>query len=118
MKLTQKQIVMLGAAGMLIIIVGILVVLNTRHANNTQQVKLNVWGTENAAKFENLSNTYPYGQVTYTQIDPNNYRSQLLSALAAGSGPDVFEIGNRELPIWKSVIAPMPAALAATFGPA
>jgi multiple sugar transport system substrate-binding protein len=39
----------------------------------------------------------------------------LLSAFAAGTGPDVFEIPNRDLAQWQSVAAPIPATLATTF---
>ena len=38
-------------------------------------------------------------------------------AFAEGNGPDVFEIGNRSLPKWQSVLAQLPAAYASQFGP-
>lgn len=115
MKFTQKQIVILAGAGLLIVVFGIVIILNTRHTSTTQQTKLSVWGTEDIATFNNLVGKY--GEVSYTQVDPGNYQSRLLSAFAAGSGPDVFEIGNRELPKWKSALAPMPATLTASYGP-
>ena len=46
---------------------------------------------------------------------PAQYQTKLLAALAAGTGPDIFEIPNRDLPQWTSVAAPIPAALVTTF---
>ena len=54
-------------------------------------------------------------QISYTQIDPSEYQNKLLAAFAAGTGPDIFEIGNRDLPQWASVATPVPATLATTF---
>jgi multiple sugar transport system substrate-binding protein len=47
-------------------------------------------------------------KIKYVQIDPAQYRTKLLAALAAGTGPDIFEIGSRELPQWQSVLYPLP----------
>jgi ABC-type glycerol-3-phosphate transport system substrate-binding protein len=117
-KLSQRQIIILGAGAVLVIVVVLLIFLNTRpNQNNKVQVKLTVWGTEDKGTFGPIASSFPSAQVNYVQIDSKNYTNQLLSALAAGSGPDVFEIGNRELPRWKSVIAPLPAAYAPQFGP-
>jgi ABC-type glycerol-3-phosphate transport system substrate-binding protein len=116
-KLSQRQIVIMGGGVVLVIVLLIIIFLNLRPSNNVAtQTKLTVWGTESQTTFGPFVVGYPSGQVVYTQIDPANYGTQLLSALAAGTGPDVFEISNRELPKWKSVLAPMPAALSQTFG--
>src|SRR6185312_9057339 len=53
--------------------------------------------------------------IKYTQIDPADYDTKLLSALAAGTGPDIFQIGNHEMPKWRSVLAPVPATAAYTL---
>ena len=104
--------------GAIVVVVGVLVLifLNIRpKPANTAVAKLMVWGTEDQNTFAPLLSSYPYATVTYTQIDPANYQSQLVSALAAGDGPDVFEIGNRALPQWQSILAPLPAAYATEF---
>jgi ABC-type glycerol-3-phosphate transport system substrate-binding protein len=116
-KLSQRQLIILGAGIVLVIVVFVLIFLNTRPKPNTAAaVKLAVWGTEDAGAFAPIAALYPYATVTYTQVDPTKYQSQLLAALAAGTGPDVFEIGDRELPKWISVLAPMPATYAQSFG--
>ena len=49
-------------------------------------------------------------------MDPATFDAQTLSALAGGTGPDVFEIGDHALARWQSTLAPMPASLAAQYG--
>ena len=90
----------------LVIGLGVLLYLNLRPTTNNGPVAtLTVWGTEDANAIGALAATYPYAKVSYMQVDPANYQSKLLSALAAGTGPDVFEIGDREVPKWKQVIS-------------
>jgi multiple sugar transport system substrate-binding protein len=76
-----------------------------------------MWGTDDAVAMGGLAAAYgafrPGVTVTYTQVDPADYDAKLLKALAAGTGPDVFEIGNRAMPRWQSVLAPLPTS---TFG--
>ena len=115
-KFSKKQVIIILGAVVLVIVVLFALYFGLRpKAQNAQAVKLNVWGVEDSQVFGTLVSTYPYGQVKYTQVDPANYEAQLLSALAAGTGPDVFEIGNRDLAKWKAVLAPFPTS-SATFG--
>ncbi len=116
--LSKRQLIIVGGGVALVVIIVVVIFLSMRpKANTSTQAKLTVWGTEDAVTFNDVLGTYAGAKITYTQIDPSNYQQSLLSALAAGTGPDVFEIGNRALPQWKSVLAPMPATLAAQFGP-
>jgi ABC-type glycerol-3-phosphate transport system substrate-binding protein len=116
-KFSKRQaIIIFGGLG-LVIVVFVVIFLNLRKpANSGPAIKLTVWGTEDQQAFAPVAASYPYGTVTYKQVNAADYRSELLSALAAGTGPDVFEIGNRSLPKWLSVITPLPAAYAAEFG--
>jgi multiple sugar transport system substrate-binding protein len=117
LKISQKQVVIIGAGIGLVLVILILVFFNARQkANTTPPAKLTVWGTEDTASLGNLVIAYPYAQAHYVQVDPANYEAQLLSALAAGVGPDVFEISNRALPKWKSVLVPLQPPLSAQFG--
>ena len=120
MKFTQKQIVIIGGAVLLLVVIGVAIWFSIRPASQSQKVTLTVWGTDPKSVFDDLAagyKTYTSSLVTvnYTQSDPANYSGQLLKALAAGTGPDVFEIGNRQLPQWTSVTAPIPASLAPSF---
>ena len=118
LKFSQRQLIIIGAGVVFVVVIIAAVILNTRpKQSNGPAAKLSVWGTEPAESFSPIATAYPYATVKYTHIDPANYQSQLLAALAAGAGPDVFEIGNRQLPKWRAVLAPMPATYAQTFGP-
>jgi multiple sugar transport system substrate-binding protein len=118
---TQKQIMIMGGAALVVIIALFVVILNLRTKSTSQQsVTLNIWGTDSEKAFGDLANTLngpgsTGAQIKYTQIDSADYQSKLLSALAAGTGPDIFEIGNHDLGEWQNVIAPVPATLATTF---
>ena len=117
MKFTQRQILIVG--GVIVVIVGIFYLLSVSGTKKpTGPVEtLTVWGTESAATMGDLIADYeaarPNVTVTYKQIDQTDYQSQVLLALSAGDGPDIFEISNRELPVWQSTLAPMPTS---TFG--
>lgn len=109
---------MLVGAVVIVIVVAVVLILNLRPTGSAAVAsKLSVWGIEDKKTFYAVATAYPYATVTYTQLDPSTYDQQVLSALAAGTGPDVFEIGDRAVPQWQSVITPMPAALEAQFGP-
>jgi multiple sugar transport system substrate-binding protein len=123
MKFTQKQIIILGGGVVLIIIVGFLISLGIRPASSqAQKITLTIWGTDPASVFNDMATAYktedPGATIIYTQIDPSIYQNKLLSALAAGTGPDIFELGNRELPKWQSVLAPIPPTLTSQFNSA
>jgi ABC-type glycerol-3-phosphate transport system substrate-binding protein len=115
-KLSQKQLIIIGGGVVLVIAIFILVFLNFRlKANTSTQTKLIIWGTEAPGGVMALASAYPYGKVSYVQVDSASYHAQLLAALAAGTGPDVFEINNRDLPQWKPVLSPFPTSSTA-FG--
>jgi ABC-type glycerol-3-phosphate transport system substrate-binding protein len=117
MKFSQKQLIMLAGGGVLAIVIIVVLILNVRPTGKAATAaKLSAWGIEDKKTFYSVVSAYPYATVSYTQLDPANYNSQVLSALAAGTGPDIFEIDDRSVPKWESVIAPMPAAVEAQFG--
>jgi multiple sugar transport system substrate-binding protein len=120
--LTQKQIIIIGGAVVIVLIGAVIFFLNIRSTPPGQgAVNLTIWGTDDSRAFNDLIQAYAgpgsgtQSQIKYVQIDPAQYQSKLLAALAAGTGPDIFEIGNRDLSQWTSVTAPIPATLATTF---
>jgi multiple sugar transport system substrate-binding protein len=119
--LTQKQILIIAGGALVVVILAVIVFLSFKTpAASTQQSSLNIWGTDPANVMNDLITPYiPKGssnvQIIYKQINPANYQATLLSALAAGTGPDIFEISNRELPQWQNVLAPLPATFATEF---
>jgi ABC-type glycerol-3-phosphate transport system substrate-binding protein len=120
--LTQKQIIIIAAV-VLIVIGGLVIfMLNIRkNAGGTGTLNVTIWGTDAPKAFNDLISSYAgpgsgtSATIKYTQIPAANYHETLLSAIAAGTGPDIFEIGNRDLAQWKSVLTPIPSADATTF---
>jgi multiple sugar transport system substrate-binding protein len=120
MKFTQKQGIIVFGGILFIAIVGVAFYLGARPSSQGQKITLTVWGTDPKNIFDDLAGAYKNSagvQITlnYTQIDPTDYDSKLLDAFAAGTAPDVFEIGNRDLPKWLSLAAPMPATLVPAY---
>ena len=108
---SKKQVTIIIGGVVLVIVVFVLIFFGLRPKTNTgPAVTLTVWGTENSSALGSIFASYPYGKVNYVEVDAANYAGRLLSALAAGTGPDVFEINNRDLPKWKSVIVPLPTS--------
>lgn len=120
MHLTQKQVVMLIAAVVVVLVLGTVIYFVTKKPTVGPAVTLNVWGTDDATAMNDLGAAYtglrPNVTVKYTQIDAADYETKLYQAFAAGDGPDVFEIGDHDLPRWESALAPLPTSTyAATF---
>ncbi len=119
---TQKQIIIIGGAVFLVLIGAVVFFLNIRSTPAGQgAVTLTIWGTDDSRAFNDLISKYTgpgsgtQSKISYVQIDPAQYRTKLLAALAAGTGPDIFEVSNRDLSQWMNVLAPVPATLATTF---
>lgn len=111
--LSQRQLIIIGAVLLLTIAVVVLVRANLREQQNIQAVTLTVWGTEPRRAFDTLFRSYTESlrtnvTIRYEQIDTEEYESSLLRAFAAGEGPDVFMIGNRDLPKQKDLLSPAP----------
>ena len=114
-KFTQKQII-IAAVGAVCVLGILFLLFSGGGSKKTPQPKitLTVWGTDSHKVFGDLISSYDQyrtnATVKYVPLDPSDYESKVLAALAAGNGPDVFEIGNRDLPKWQSVLAPMPTS--------
>ena len=114
-KFTQKQIIIVAVGA--VCILGILFFLFSGGGSKPitqQKITLTVWGTDSQKVFGDLISSYDQyrtsATVKYVPMDPADYESRVLAALAAGNGPDVFEIGNRDLPKWQSALASMPTS--------
>lgn len=63
-------------------------------------VNLEIWGVfDDSDALENLFSQYreldPYvREITYRKLSPDTYKTDLLNALAAGTGPDIFMMRN------------------------
>jgi multiple sugar transport system substrate-binding protein len=89
-------------------------------SSNTSQpqykIALEVWGFDDgdvfSEPFQNYSKINPaIKSISYKKqtINVVNYKEELIDALAAGKGPDIFLIHNTWLPVFKDKIAEAPA---------
>ncbi|MDD3679753.1 MAG: extracellular solute-binding protein, partial [Candidatus Shapirobacteria bacterium] len=60
---------------------------------------------------EEFEKENPKIKINYTQQNVVDYRKRLQSALASGSGPDIFRIHNTWLPMFINDLAPVPTDL-------
>src|SRR3990167_10086085 len=63
---------------------------------------VSVWGTIDREVFDSMlmelrATDDSLKEVTYTQINPQNYATTLVNAMASGSGPDLFLITQEEI---------------------
>ncbi len=121
-KLTQRQIIIIAIVALVVIAGLAIFILNLRSSTSGYSAQnLTIWGTDDPKAFNDMIAKYTgpgsgtQTSIKYTQISAANYQNQVLSAIAAGNGPDVFEIGNRDLPQWKNVLLPVPTNFASTF---
>ena len=100
-KLSGFQIALLSIFGACAVAGVLIFAIATGSAKSSSVGPVVIWGTVDGPTFtsmiQNAANTYPaLSQSTYIQKDPTTYASDLTKALAAGSGPDLFLIGQDE----------------------
>lgn len=76
-------------------------------------INLTIWQPFDEAKdWQPLYQAYQrdHKNITFTfkYIDPANYETDLINALAAGTGPDIVSLPNTAIPQFQSVLVPMP----------
>ncbi len=100
MNLSQKQIVIIGTACFLVVVVTALVFFNMQPSKNAP-VQLTVWGFDKSDAGGGLATAYsqfrPNVKINYVEVSRNDYENTLLGALASGQGPDIFPVHNRGL---------------------
>ena len=78
------------------------------------KISLTMWGTvdtsQNMQQFiTDFQKKYPNVKIQYTEKDYDTYESDLINALADGTGPDIYTIHNDWLPKYEDKLAPAPA---------
>ena len=85
-------------------------------SGSAYSVSLEVWGPfDDSTAFSDIITQYekvnPFiKEIKYKKFSPDTYKSELLDALAAGNGPDIFLINNSWLPSFENKLAPAPIA--------
>lgn len=116
----------IATAGIIIVVIItiILLIWMAFPSRDSYSVELEMWGPiDDSRLYENLSREYreanPFmRRVTYRKFLVDEYKEDLLDALAAGNGPDIFLIRNTWVPEFQDKIVPAPAELVneATIG--
>lgn len=104
-------------AGGLLFVVVIIVVVLVLGGGSTQpeRVVLEFWGTfDDRNDFNQVIDNYkrinPTVDIVYRQFSFEDYERNLISAMAAGSGPDIWMMHNTWLPKHKNKITPLPSS--------
>ena len=119
----------LGPLKILLIIVGFLLLVGAGYYwwqnKNTplapgQETTITYWGlwepeSVMTGLIEEFEKENPKIKVNYVQQNIIDYRQRLQSALASGSGPDIFRIHNTWLPMFVNDLAPVPDELASSL---
>lgn len=114
--LTRNRIIILGIAA-LILVFFILVFLGLipglrLGTQRAPQLTLTVWGVFDTNRaWDTIAIEYrklrPNVEIRYKEMNPETYEADLLDALAAGNGPDVFMFHNTWLPKHINKITPL-----------
>lgn len=80
---------------------------------STKQVSLTMWGVYDTKDvweplFSAFAAQYPNIAITYKQIPYDDYENELINALAAQEGPNIFFIHHTWLPKFQDKATPMP----------
>ncbi len=88
-----------------------------KEATYNYRINLEMWGTfDSSDVYEKYFGSYrevnPFmGDIKYRKLDVDNYKKDLIDALASGKGPDIFFIRNSWLPSFKDKIEPAPVGI-------
>lgn len=101
--ISKKQLLFIGGALLGLVVVGFLFVFSIKDDQKVERVSLEVWGTEDNDSFEKAARAYMDKKtnvsVDYKEISEASFESRLMTALAAGKGPDIFFVESHSLPV-------------------
>lgn len=119
MSLTRNQIIIVGAGALVVLFLvllftGVIPGLRQTTTKNLPKVNISAWGVfDTTSVFANAIARYQQAhqnvRITYTQMNEMTYEKDLVNALAAGQGPDIFMFQNSWLPKHYNKITPLPA---------
>lgn len=83
--------------------------------SQSQPFTLEIWGTGDPSElWQEIANTYresqPGATITYQAKDPERYETELVNALASGTGPDIFFLPDEWIEKHRDKIRPLPDA--------
>lgn len=63
---------------------------------------------------ESFTATYPYIEIEFKKLEPDEYENELISGWAKGEGPDIFSVPNTKVNKFADYITPLPASVTVT----
>lgn len=101
--MTRNQIILIGVGVLIVVALVVLLLIGARRPGKELSGDLTVWGVfDPAFAFDKVISSYrelhPKVNIAYRELDPNTYEQDLINALAAGRGPDIFMFHNSWLP--------------------
>ena len=108
----RSRIIIIGAAGLVILFLALLflgVIPGLKKSDPAKTaIKLNFWGVfESKEIIDEILKSVPGYEVVYREFDPQTYEAELVNALAAGRGPDIFMIHSSWLPKHADKLSPI-----------
>jgi len=100
-------------AGVIVFILIIILTIGIKKVGRTEPITLNFWGVYDDINFySDLIKSYQeenkHITINYQKKPFADYEKELINAMAAGQGPDIFSIHNTWLPDYKDKLEPMP----------
>jgi ABC-type glycerol-3-phosphate transport system substrate-binding protein len=127
MRLTKIQIAIIGIVLAIVIaavllFMGVIPGLRSKSQTGGLAGSITIWGvfddeqTINKTLITDFMTANPNVRVTYREMSPDTYEADLVNALAAGTGPDIFMIKNTWLGKHANKISPLPPELLPVSG--
>lgn len=116
-KLSRNQLIIIGVVGIIIlflILIFLGVIPGLRFPQENIKANFEFWGVADnksayQAVIDQFQNFHPGIRINYRQFDnPQAYEKELINALAANRGPDIFMFHNTWLPKHYDKIFPLP----------
>lgn len=114
---TRNRIIIIAIITAAVLLTALFVIFIARSINRAPAIELTVWGVfDSEETFRNITSTYTrtnrnvrirYEQKKYLLNEAQNYEKELIDALAAGSGPDIFMVQNSWLPKHQGKMLPL-----------
>jgi len=107
----KRKILIIGVIAVIVLM--IILALGLKGGGRSKSITLEFWGTyDDYQVYEELIEAYQKENknitIKYVQKSFADYEKELLNALAAGKGPDIFSIHQTWLPEYEDKISPMP----------
>ena len=97
---------------MIIAFVGYLFIRSSIENPHKETVQLTYWGFWDSDVVQPMIDEFqkknPYVKVVYEKQEISQYREKLMTRILNGTGPDIFRFHNTWLPMYYSILSPLP----------